>query len=550
LDKLRRSRDAAVHWLRSLAAQEQRVRLLSWAGVAVLLALVICFGRDAGITYDEEYQIEYGDRVLAWYRSGFKDDAAMHYNDLYLYGGLFDMCAQWLVGHSVLGQHETRHLLTALLAVLGVVATARMAARVGGEWAGLLAGLMLALTPTWVGHGLFNPKDIPLAVAAAIATSAATRLAMGPALPSWGATGWAGFTVGTALAVRPGSVFILGYPLLAAGGRALLELSRRARAHQPMQAGPLIGGLGVRGLLVLVIAWLVMLSAWPWAQLSPFEHPLQAMVAASRFAWKGDILFDGAHIDVEHLPRAYLPTWFAITLPEIYQVALACALVALARMGLARRRPTGEALLGIGIIAVGVLLPLTAVFVLRPVIYDAHRHFLFFFPPLAALAGIALADVLGPASRPVWLRALAGTALALLALRVAVDMVALHPYEYVYFNRSFGGLPRALNRYETDYWGASYKEGLEWLVHGFSAPDSCRPLRVTSCDPNTNNRLQHYIERWPGVSERMRLARDYEQADVFLAVTRDDCHKVPGKVLHRVRRQHVPLLYVIRAEQR
>jgi hypothetical protein len=532
VDILRLSR-AAVSWLRALLTELQVVRLVSWLGVAALLVLVVCFGRDAGITYDEEYQIEYGDRVLAWYRSGFKDDSAMHYKDLYLYD-----------------QHELRHLLTALLAVLGVVGTAKMATRVGGAWAGLLAGMMLALTPTWVGHGLFNPKDIPLAVAAAFATSAATRLAMGPALPSWSATGWAGFTVGTALAVRPGSVFILGYPFLAAGGRALLELSRRARAHEPLQAGPLIGGLSVRGLLVLVIAWLVMLSAWPWAQLSPFEHPLQAMAAASRFAWKGDILFDGARVDVEHLPRAYLPTWFGITLPEIYQVALACALIALARMGLARRRPAGETLLGIGIIAVSVLLPLTAVFVLRPVIYDAHRHFLFFFPPLAALAGIALADVLGPASRPVWLRALAGAALALLALRVTVDMVKLHPYEYVYFNRSFGGLRRAVDRYETDYWGASYKEGLEWLVHGFSAPDSCRPLRVTSCDPNTNNRLQHYIERWPGVSGRMRIARDYEREDVFLAVTGGDCHKVPGKVLHRVRRQHVPLLYVIRAEHR
>lgn len=538
-----------MQWVRSRAAGLSGLRLLSWLGVAVLLVLVTCFGRDAGITYDELFQSTYGDHVLAWYRSGFADDSAMRFMDLYLYGGLFDLCAQWLAGYLPLDQFDTRHLLTALLATLGVVGTARMAARVGGAWAGLLAGLMLALTPSWVGHGLFNPKDIPFAVAALFATNAALRLAMGPALPTWRATGWAALAAGIALAVRPGGVFVLGYPFLAAGSRALLEIVRRARAQEPLRAGPLLGALSVRGLALVAVAWLVMLSAWPWAQLDPLERPLEAMAAASRFPWEGEVLFDGARIDGRELPRSYLPVWFAITLPEIYQVALACAAFALARRVKAKRWPSAEQLLGFGMIALSLLLPLTAALVLRPVIYDAHRHFLFLFPPLAAIAGIALADVLGPGNRPLWLRGLAGAALALLALRVGVDMVRLHPYEYVYFNRTFGGLRAARGRFETDYWGASYKEGLEWVLNEVPALED-RPLRVTACDRHSNRRLRYYIEHWPGVSERMQVVRDYTRADVFLAVTRDDCHKVPGKVLHRVRRQRVSLLYVIRPERR
>ena len=46
-----------------------------------------------------------------------------------------------------------------------------------------------------------------------------------------------------------------------------------------------------------------------------------------------------------------------------------------------------------------------------------------------------------------------------------VDVARLHPYEYAYFNRSFGGLPAAAGRFETDYWGVAYKEGFEWLVN-------------------------------------------------------------------------------------
>jgi hypothetical protein len=542
-----RSTDAAPgRWLRACAGRLSPAGLLSWSGVAVLLGLAVYFGADAGITYDEHLQREYGKRVLAWYRSGFQNASAMTYFDLYLYGGLFDMCAQWLVGFSPLDEFDTRHMLTALLAVFGVVGSAKMAARVGGPWAGLLAGLTLALTPTWVGHGLFNPKDVPFAVAAAFATSAAVRLALGPALPPWSAVAWAGLTVGIALAVRAGGVFIVAYPCLAAASRALLELCRRARAREPLRAAGLIGGLGARAALMLTLAWLVMVSAWPWAQLSPIAHPLQAMSAASRFSWTGDVLFGGAWVDAAHLPWTYLPTWFAITLPEIYLLALACALFALARMLLARQRVAPETALGIGTIAVSVLLPLSAVFALQPVVYNAHRHFLFLFPPLAALAGIALASVLGPLGKPAWLRALVGAALALFAVQAGRDMAGLHPYEYVYFNRSFGGLKRAAGRYELDYWGASYKEGLAWVVNTLARRGA--QLRVTACDPGTDERLRYYVEHWPGVSERIEVATSDANADIYLGEAPGDCQKRPGRVLHRVRREGVPLLYVSRPQ--
>ena len=70
---------------------------------------------------------------------------------------------------------------------------------------------------------------------------------------------------------------------------------------------------------------------------------------------------------------------------------------------------------------------------------------------------------------------------ALMALTVR-DMVLLHPYQYVYFNRAvIGGLPGAAKRFDTDYWGASYKEGVRWLVDQAPDPPSARRLKVASC---------------------------------------------------------------------
>ena len=93
-------------------------------------------------------------------------------------------------------------------------------------------------------------------------------------------------------------------------------------------------------------------------------------------------------------------------------------------------------------------------------LYNGLRHVLFLLPVLAVLAGVSVTSFVR--ARPGRL-ALTAAALALGASAVVtiVDMVQLHPYQYVYFNRSVaGGLPGAVGRYETDYWCASFKEGL------------------------------------------------------------------------------------------
>jgi hypothetical protein len=44
-------------------------------------------------------------------------------------------------------------------------------------------------------------------------------------------------------------------------------------------------------------------------------------------------------------------------------------------------------------------------------------------------------------------------------------MIENHPHEYVFFNRLAGdGMEAVKQRFELDYWGLSYREGLEWLL--------------------------------------------------------------------------------------
>jgi hypothetical protein len=502
----------------------------SLAGALVLLALIAVFGQDAGVIWDEGYQLEYGERVLRWFKSGFRDRSAMEYLDLYLYGGLWDVPAQLIVRISPFGPFETRHLLSGLTALVGIYGTWKLAAAVGGSRAGFFAAAMLALTPAWIGHGLFNPKDIPFGAASVFVTLSAVRTLLAPRKVTWRDAAWAGVALGVALGIRPGGFFLASYPVGAIVWRGV--------------GARFVRGVAVQLAIVFVIAWPIMIATWPWAQLSPLVRPLEAMAAASHFNWNGEVLFDGQFVLATQLPPSYLPVWFGITLPEIYWVA---ALVGLVCLWKAIRARELRSWLGTGMIAVSAVLPLVAAIVTRPTLYDAHRHFLFLVPPLAALAGIALASFTRALEIPKAIRSTVLGVWLFAAVLVVVAIVQLHPYEYVFFNRSVGGLRGAVGRYETDYWGASYREGLAWTAAHVSAD---RRLRVAGCDSAATSRLYYYLQRWPEAQKRLVLVDSPRYADIYLAVTRVNCHRrVPAEVLHVIGRQNAPLLYVLHPKQ-
>ncbi|HKP56652.1 MAG TPA: glycosyltransferase family 39 protein [Polyangiales bacterium] len=519
----------------------------SWLGLLAIVVLAPRLALDSGLSFDEEMQRIYGDLILAWYRSDFQERGALSYWNLYLYGGLFDLTAQWVVSLNVLpwGVYETRHALTALTAVAGVVATWKTAAKLGGPAAGFCAALMLALTPAWVGHGFFNPKDIPFGAAAAFVMYASVSIALRESVLRWGDALRAAVAIGLALAVRPGGMFLGLFPVIAAFGRlAIDEAVRAPRAGIPslLRAASVVS---VRLACMLPVVWSLMLSAWPWAQLEPLKRPFEAERIAAHFRWHGEMLFDGQMIRGGDAPLRYLPVWFARTLPETYWLAAAaglyCVIAALASRRLDRPRA-----LGIACIALFVLVPYAGVIVRRPTLYDAHRHFLFVLPALGALAGIAVCAAAKHPSIPLRIRVAGVAVWAALAAFVAFDMRALHPYEYVYFNRASGGLPAALGKFETDYWGVSFQEGFDWVVHNIQPREPGTPVKVSSCKRSPGRWQLNYLREHWHLSDRFTIMKYEDEGDVYLGFTRGACQARPGEILHKVERQGVPLLYVLR----
>ncbi|MEY4575620.1 MAG: hypothetical protein RL701_323 [Pseudomonadota bacterium] len=522
------------------------MRRASFVALALFVPLAMRLGLDPGITIDDSLQRTYGDALVRWYRSGFVDSSALTFHNLYLYGGLFDLPAQWLVSLDILpwDTFAARHALSALVAVLGVWATWFTAARIAGPRAGALAALMLALTPAWLGHGLFNSKDIPFGAAAAVVMYASVRIVMRRPPLTWRDAVWAGVALGLALGVRSGGMFMLGYPLVAAGLRLCVDAWRPTRRSRPWRGLPqdALCAFG-RLVCVLPLTWLIMLSAWPWAQLKPFTRPFEAAAIAAHFKWRGRMRFDGAVLREHELPWNYLPTWFRVTLPDLYALALACGIVVLLVAAL-RRKFDGPRMAAVALLLMFVLAPIAGVVVTHPIIYDAHRHFLFLIPPLAALAGVALQRFLFLPQIEVALRAGVAVFALYLAGQTFYDMWTLHPYEYVYFNRASGGLAKQASRFETDYWGAAYREGFEWVVRNYD-PGGTERVTIATCGFDRN--FGYYRGLWH--AKRFVLETDRRGAQLYISMTRNDCHHArKGDVLHVVERQGVPLLYVYRVD--
>jgi hypothetical protein len=111
------------------------------------------------------------------------------------------------------------------------------------------------------------------------------------------------------------------------------------------------------------------------------------------------------------------------------------------------------------VIALWFFLPLLAVIIIRPTIYDNFRQFLFILPAAFLFIAASLQWILDHVHNKLL------TIIIMIALLLPniYTLVKLHPFQYLYYNNLVGGLQGAFRRYDTDYWATSYKEATRFL---------------------------------------------------------------------------------------
>jgi hypothetical protein len=502
--------------------------MLVLATVGLIASLTF---RDYGLGWDDYTHAEYADLLLRMYGSGFKDTAALSFANLYMYGGGFDMAAALLHKVIPLELFETRRLLGAIVGMIGLAVTWRLGRRVGGPLAGLAALLLLAVCPIFYGHMFMNPKDAPFAVAMVILMLGLVRLAEEYPSPSPRTV----LIVGLGAGLSIGSRILGGLALVYALIGFLPLLLEEVHTHSVREAAHRFLHVVYVLLPALALGYLVMGLIWPWSIMEP-GNPFQALTYFSHFfekPWKE--MFDGALVSVPDMPWSYLPTLFALQLPEVLLALLIAAVVgtfvSLTRRDVSARRKTIFLML-----TLAATLPLVIAMVKRPALYNGIRHFIFVIPPMTVLAGAAFAWGMNwlKQNRRSWQPAAVAVFVFGLLLPLA-EMIRLHPYQYTHFNHIAGTVREADDRYMLDYWGLALKQasdGLrEELVERQEAPPQGRKWKVAVCGPQRPAQV--------ALGPDFTIGWDSHAADFAMTLGEFYCKGLTAPVLVEIKRDDV-----------
>lgn len=487
--------------------------------------------RDYGLGWDDYTHAEYADLLLKMFGSGFRDTGALSFANLYMYGGGFDMAAALLHKVIPLELFETRRLLGAIVGVIGLTVTWRLGRRVGGAVGGLATVLLLALCPTFYGHMFMNPKDAPFAVAMIILMLGLVRLAEEYPNPSPRTVLIIGIGAGCSIGCR----ILAGLTLIYAGIGFLPLWIEDLRTNGLRESVHRL--LHVLYVLLpgLALGYLIMGLIWPWSILEP-ANPIRALGYFSTFfekPWKE--MFDGAAISVPDMPWSYLPTLFALQLPEVL-LSLTFGGVVITIMSLSRDSVPARRKTILLMLTFAAMLPLAIAMVKRPALYNGIRHFIFVIPPMTVLAGAAFASLMD------WLRVNhRGAQAAVVAvfsfglMLPLAEMIRLHPYQYTHFNYIAGTVRQADSLYMLDYWGLALKQASdalrEQLVERQEHAPAGHKWKVAVCGPQRPAQV--------ALGPDFTIGWDSHAADFAMTLGEFYCKGLTAPVIAEIKRDDV-----------
>jgi hypothetical protein len=499
------------------------------AAVAIIAALTF---RDYGLGWDDYTHAEYGGLLLNLYASGFSDQRALSFVNLYAYGGGFDMLSALAAKMLPFDLFETRRLMGAVIGVIGLLITWRLARRVGGPLAAVIAVALLATCPLYYGNMFMNAKDSPFAVAMVFLTLALVRAFEEYPRPSPITCAMVGIGAGLAIGTR----VLGGLAAISALAALVLVFAVETRRDGLSQAGNRLGVFAVRFVPAVLLGYAVMALVWPWSVTEPLNL-FRAVEYFSHFfekPWKE--MFDGMALPVPEMPRQYVPQLFLLKEPEIF-IALGLAGTAGALVAAMRRDvETSWRAIYLLLVFAGVF-PIALAVLTKPAMYNGIRHFVFVAPALAVLGGLAGAWIADDSLARRWRPALGiAAAVLLIGLFLPVkEMVRLHPYQYTHFNVIAGGIRAADDHYMLDYWALSFKQAAQELrarlTEGLQTPTDGRRWRVAICGPLRPAQVElgpEFLTTW-----------DTKGADFAFTMGEFYCANLPAPVLVEIAREGV-----------
>jgi len=265
-----------------------------------------------------------------------------------------------------------------------------------------------------------------------------------------------------------------------------------------------------------------MILCWPILWQQPYHHFMQAWDEMSRFPWNYDVLYRGEFINSGELPWHYTFTWIGITTPPIYLLFFTFAVWLLLKN--CSQIITHQNVLFDYAQFLLIAIPLTSIILFDPVVYDGWRHLFFIYAPMCLIMIYGLNHIverLKLNGKQWWIL----IPVMLLSLHTGYQMIRMHPYQNIYFNKFAGTNAGAVeNVFELDYWGLSYREALENLAN--SETEQVLRVRVANAPGIMNSWILH-----EPVKNRFEFVSEDDSADYFITNYRWDIIESAGPEL-------------------
>jgi hypothetical protein len=234
----------------------------------------------------------------------------------------------------------------------------------------------------------------------------------------------------------------------------------------------------------------------------------------SRYPVSYYVLYLGTFIRSTEVPWHYIPVWIIITTPIIYTyfflIGSFLAIKGMIKNGIKLYSNEKERQDFLFILL--FLVPLAAVIVLNSALYDGWRHMYFIYAPFLLIAMIGVARILrliaeARSFRERCAALFLAVIIVLCVISISYQIIRYHPFQGVYFNTLAGN--NVGQKFELDYWGLSFRQGLEYIVKSDKRPVISLSANVILPMMNNSIFLKEQDIR------RLKLA-DIHQADYFL----------------------------------
>ncbi len=428
------------------------------AALALVAMVYLSFG--TGINADDKFQNDYSLKLVEYYGTMGQDTSALYVKDgnMHLYGGFFEIVTGFVnkaagLKPTDMGYHHVRHVGSSLFGWLAMLLAGLLAQHIAGWRAGLVTLIIMVLSPRFFGDSLMNPKDIPFACGYVMALYFTARVMDAMPRPNrWHLLGLAG-GLAIALATRAGGLLPFAIVALFAG----LHFLMRNGGLSALGNGAAMGRYLAITAGVLVAGYILAILFWPFAMQAPFKNPFDALSKFSALEIRIRVLFEGLNVRSDKTPWYYAVKWIYLTIP-LATIAGFVGSLALSYRLVRRYQP-----LWIIMVLFAGIFPVFYVIYKDSVLHDGWRHLTFAYPPLAIAAGLFWNELARffPDKKAIQYGVFG--AMGLLLADAALFIGKNSAFPYIYFNPIAGGMQGAFGQYETDYWGLSIRQGLEWL---------------------------------------------------------------------------------------